>query len=69
MIKIPRYIIEDKYTGELIAIYKETKNCCFGEIVVSKDKNRIGLTFISYKKDIQIMYGERYDFMKGLNYG
>jgi len=69
MIKIPQYIIEDKYTSELIAIYNETRSFCFGEIVVSKDSNRIGLTYIAYKVDIKAMYGERYDFMKGINYG
>jgi hypothetical protein len=69
MIKIPQYVIEDKYTSELIAIYNETNSFCFGEIVISKDSNRIGLTYISYKANIKAMYGERYDFMKGLNYG
>ena len=41
MIKIPQYVIEDKYTSELIAIYNETHSFCFGEIIVSKDSKFI----------------------------
>ena len=58
------FFIEDIYTKDIIAIYKQTDHYCFGEVISSKNKKTVGNTFIISNVELQSKYGDRFDLFK-----